>query len=294
MKHLSLRFLLALSTAFLLFSTGCNSTKRQEVDPEFARYISAFTYGNISSDAFIQIELLQEIPAVELNAEVKEKLFSVSPSLKGETFWVDGNTIRFVPNAGELKPGKEYQIGFHLGKVLKVEEKFRQFNFSVRVNEQSFTADLLPFSPMSVSDLIWNRVEVTMNTSNPVSPDDVAKMFEVKGAKHRRIQVKPSGSTSFHVSIDSLLRTDKPQQYLLTIDGKKIDSKKKLEYTIDIPALSKNHFEVTDVRIVQQSDPHIRLTFSDPVSQTQDVRGFILFSDVQNFTYHVDKNVIKI
>ena len=294
MEHSPLRFFTTLFVTSLLFLTACDTKSSKEIDPDFVRYISAFTYGTIASDAFIQVELVQEIPTVELNAEVKEKLFSFSPSLKGEAFWVNGNTIRFMPNPGELKPGQEYKIGFHLGKVLKVDEKFRQFDFSIRVNEQSFTADLLPFSPMSVSDLIWNRVEVTMNTSNPVSPDDVAKMFEVKGAKHRRIQVKPSGSTSFHVSIDSLLRTDKPQQYLLTIDGKKIDSKKKLEYTIDIPALSKNHFEVTDVRIVQQSDPHIRLTFSDPVSQTQDVRGLILFSGVKNFTYRVDKNVIKI
>lgn len=294
MKHLSLRFLSALLMVMLLLSTGCNPKSTTEIDPEFARYISAFTYGSISSDAFIQVELVQEIPAVELNAEVKEKLFSFSPSLKGQTFWVNGNTVRFMPEAGALMPGKEYKVSFHLDKVLKVEDKFKQFDFSVRVNEQSFIADILPFSPMSTSDLTWNGVEIALNVSNPVSVDEVFNMFSVKGGQHARAQIIPASQTSFRILIDSLQRTDKPEQYILTIDGKAIDSKKKLEYTIDIPAFSKDHFVVTDVRMVQASDPHIRLTFSDPVSQTQDLRGLIVPSGVNNFTYRIDRNVIKI
>lgn len=294
MKRSLLPLFPSLFVAILFLLTGCETKKTKGIDPEFARYISAFTYGNVSSDAFIQVELVQEIPAVELNAEVKEQLFSFSPSLKGQTFWVNGSTVRFVPDAGELKPGKEYQIGFHLGKVIKVEEKFRQFDFSVRVNEQSFTAELLPFSPMNSSDLTWNGVEATLHVSNPVSAEEVTKMFHIKGGQQPKIRVMPAGNSSFRVLIDSLQRTDKPEQYTLTIDGKAIDSKKKLEYTIDIPAFSKDHFMVTDVRMVQASDPHIRLTFSDPVSQTQDMVGLIVPSGVNNFTYRIDKNVIKI
>ncbi|MDR2815900.1 MAG: hypothetical protein LBB62_04260 [Proteiniphilum sp.] len=294
MKHLSFRFFLAFLTAIFLLSTACNTENAKEVDPEFARYISAFTYGNVSSDAFVQIELVQEIPTVELNAEVKEQLFSFSPSLKGQTFWIDGNTVRFVPGVGELKPGKEYKVAFHLDKVLKVDEGFRQFDFAIRVNEQSFTADVFPFSPMSASDLAWNSVEVTLNLSNPVSPDDVGKMFDIKGGQHKQVRVIPAGAASFRVLIDSLQRTDKAGEYLLTIDGKAIDSKKKLEYKIDIPAFSKEYFEMTDVRVIQVADPHIRLTFSDPVSQTQDMEGLIAPSGVGNFTYRIDKNVIKI
>jgi uncharacterized protein YfaS (alpha-2-macroglobulin family) len=294
MKHLSLRFFLALSTATLLLLAGCNTKSSTEIDPEFARYISAFTYGNVSTDAFIQVELAQEIPAVELNAEVKEKLFTFSPSLKGQTFWVNGNTLRFMPDAGELQPGKEYKITFHLGKVLEVEERFRQFDFSIRVNEQNFSADILPFSPMSSSDLTWNTVEVLLNLSNPVSSDDVAKLFDVKGASSARLRVMAAGTTSFRVLIDSLQRTDKPEQYTLTIDGKAIGSKKKVEHPVDIPAFSTSHFVVVDTRVVQVGDPHIRVTFSDPVSQRQDLQGLIVPSGVSNFTYRVDKNVLKL
>jgi uncharacterized protein YfaS (alpha-2-macroglobulin family) len=207
---------------------------------------------------------------------------------------VNGNTLRFMPDPGELKPGKEYKIGFHLGKVLKVDEKFRQFDFYTRVNEQDFTANVFPFSPMSVSDLTWNTVEVRLDISNPVSPDDAGKMFYVNGTQYKHVRVTPVGATSFRVSIDSLQRKNEPEQYLLTIDGKAIDSKKKLEYKVAIPPFSKKHFEVADVRLLQESGSYIRLTFSDPVSQTQDMKGLITLSGTGSFTYSIDKNVIKV
>lgn len=296
-KDAFLRFTYILFVSILiLFSFwGCKQNLKKEINPEFARYISAFTYGNVSSDAYIQIELAQEIPAVELNADIKEELFAFLPSLKGRAVWINGNTIRFTPDAGELKPGKEYQATFHLGKVLKVEKEFEKFNFYFRVNEQNFTADILPLSPMNTTDLTWSSVEVTLNFSNPVLPDDVRKMLDIKGAQQQtQIRVTPTGASSFRLSIDSLQRTDKPEQCTFTIDGKAIGSKKKIEHVIELPAFSKENFHVVDARLAQVSDPHIRLTFSDPVSQTQDLTGLIVPSSVSNFTYRVDKNVIKI
>ena len=84
--------------AMLLFSCDRQPTK---IDPEFATYISAFTSGNISPESSIDIELTQEMRTVELNAEIKENLFSFSPAVKGKTFWINSRTIRFVPDQKE-------------------------------------------------------------------------------------------------------------------------------------------------------------------------------------------------
>ncbi|MDO5523138.1 MAG: MG2 domain-containing protein, partial [Bacteroidia bacterium] len=284
-----------LAAVLLAAISACNNTRKREINPEFARYISAFTYGNVSTDAYIQIELTQEIPAVELNAEVEEQLFSFSPSLNGHAFWVNNTTVRFLPDAGELKPGREYQATFHLDKILKVDKEFSKFDFYFRVNEQNFTADVLPFFPMEINDLTWNTAEATMHFSNPVTQDDALRMLEVKGAQPQtRIRVTPAGKNAFRVSIDSLQRKDTPSAYTLVMDGNAIGAKKKLEHEIEIPAFSKEHFQVADVRMVQQSDPHIRVTFSDPVSQSQDLTGLIVPSGVNNFTHRIEKNVIKI
>src|SRR5690554_1094983 len=222
MKHLSRRFIPVMIAASTLLFAACATKGTREIDPEFARYISAFTYGNVSTDAFIQVELAQEVPAVELNDEISEPLFSFSPSLKGKAFWVNGSTIRFMPEAGELQPGKEYNITFHLGKVLKVDDKFQRFHFPIRVNEQNFTADILPYSPMSTSDLTWNTVEIMLNLSNPATTDDISHLFHVNEKRHDRVRVMPAGASSFRVLIDSLQRSDKPEQHVITIDGNAI------------------------------------------------------------------------
>lgn len=292
-KNVSLLF--AFLAVILLVVSSCQPRVKKEIDPEFARYISAFTYGNVSSDAFIQIELAQEMPAVELNADIAEKLFTFSPSLKGHAVWINNTTVRFVPDEGELKAGRAYDAVFHLEKVLKVEKKFSRFNFRFRVNEQDFTADVLSFSPMNAADLTWNSVEATLNFSNPVSADDVRRMIEMKGAKNRPpVNVTAVSAAAFRVSVDSLQRTEKPETYSLVINGSVIGIKKKTEHEIRIPAFSEDYFEVVDVFLQQASDPHIRITFSDPVSQTQDLKGLIEPSGISNFTYRIDKNVLKI
>ena len=82
---------------------SCSNEKSKQIDPDFAQYISGFTYGTISPQSYIQVELAQEMPAVELNAEVKDKLFSFSPNIKGKAVWINSRRIRFIPDAMELK-----------------------------------------------------------------------------------------------------------------------------------------------------------------------------------------------
>ena len=119
-KHVFPTAIVIAAWCLIICSFNSCSSKITTPDPEFARYIHAFTYGNVSPESYIQIELAQDMPAVELNSEVKEKLFSLSPSVGGKTYWINSSTIRFVPDAGALKPGKEYTVNFLLNKLLQL------------------------------------------------------------------------------------------------------------------------------------------------------------------------------
>lgn len=143
-KKLLLKTIAALYCAIVLFvfSSCGQKSGSDEIDPAFAQYISAFTYGNISPESAIQIELAQEMPAVELNAEIKEKLFSFSPSLKGKAYWVNSTTVQFVPEPGELKPGKTYKAKFNLDKILKSKK-------NSPLSNSIFTSTNKDFRPMS-------------------------------------------------------------------------------------------------------------------------------------------------
>lgn len=283
-----------LSLTIIFFVVLSCQQKGRGFDAEFARYISAFTYGNISSDAFVQIELTQDFQSVELNSAIKEKLFSFSPSVKGSAFWLDNHTIRFVPEPGELKPGGKYNVRFGLGKILDVEKKFNSFNFNVHVNGQSFTVDMNEYSPQGINELEWNSVSGLISFSNPVEVEDVKRMINVKGLKQPVVNVASVNSFQYKVSVDSLLRNDKDNTYYIIFDGKAIGSKSKYEHEVNIPALSKDFYLVNNVSIYDKAEQYICVNFSDPISTSQDITGLFSLSNIKNYTYRIDKNVLKI
>lgn len=279
----------------IFFSFVSCKQKTTQIDPEFARYIAAFTYGNISPDSYIEIELAQELPSVELNTEVQEKFFSFSPFIKGKTYWINSRTIRFVPEYGQLKPGKEYTAKFYLDKALKVEPKFKTFNFYFRVNEQNFSFDLLPYSPMSINDLKWNSVTGALRLANNESPEKIVGIFELKGAnREAKVNVKTVSDGMYQISIDSLLRTNNAESYELTVNGNAIGAKKRENFSIQLPSLPETEFQVIDVRMISETASHIRIAFSSPLSHDQDIQGLVVPSGISNFTYQIDKNVLKI
>ncbi len=286
-------FLVNILAAVVLLANSC-SKQPDKINPEFAAYISAFTSGHISPESAIDIELVHDLPSVALNDEVADKLFSFSPNVKGKTFWVNAHTVRFVPDENELKPGKMYSASFRLDKVLKVGPKFKSFNFNFAVNEQNFTFTSMPYSPMSASNQEWNSVEGTLKLVNRASPDDIAKMFELKGSKAAKVNVRNVSGNTYLVSIDSLQRTGRVQDIDVVVNGKPIGAGKKESFSIFLPKLPEEEFVVIDARILDESTPQIRVTFSSSLSQNQNIEGLISPSGVDNYTYQIEKNVLKI
>lgn len=291
---LSLNFLLI---AFILFCNSCTKDKPRTIDPEFSKYISAFTYGTVSSNSEIQIELTQDLPAVELDKEIEEDLFEFSPSIKGKAFWTSSRKIKFVPEPGELKSGQEYHAWFKLDKVMKVDKKFKEFYFFFNIPEQNFSIDVLPYSPMKDNDLVWNSVQGTLLLADNAPIDKVQSMFSISGGNNTaKIKVSPTEQNGrYTFSIDSLKREENsPVDYVLKIDGSPIDVKKEEKSIITLPKLNLNPFLVMDVRVVYEPQECIRITFSDPLSNNQNIQGLITPNGIDNFSYDVQKNVLKL
>src|SRR5690606_32191245 len=69
--------------------------------------------------------------------EVSEQLFSLSPSVKGKTVWLDARTIEFKPEQN-LDADKLYEVSFKLGKVTDASGRFSDFKFNVQTLKPSF------------------------------------------------------------------------------------------------------------------------------------------------------------
>lgn len=298
MQKFYIRKNIALIMSFLILTTiSCSRKGDKTIDQQFSRYIAAFTSGTISSTSSIQIELNQDIPTVELNKEIPEELFEISPKVKGHAYWTSNRTIKFVPEPGELKQGQTYDAWFKLDKVLDVPKDFKEFYFYFNVPEQHFKVDLMPYTQMKDNDLIWNTVQGTLSLADEASIDDISKMFSISGTSvNPSIKISPSNIKGrYNITIDSLIRKDVDSKYILEVDGSTIkskDDKKQLE--INIPAINKNSFSVIDVRYTYEPSECIRITFSDPLSNNQNIQGLIVPNGVENYSYDINKNVLKL
>ena len=131
-------FLSAIILCILFVFSSCNRKKIIEVDPEFAKYIEAYTSGVVSKKSTIRIQLATDAAATHtVNENIKEELFNFSPAVEGKAFWVDARTIEFKPTK-DLDIDKLYEVEFKLSKVLSVPKKFKEFRFNVQTFKPSF------------------------------------------------------------------------------------------------------------------------------------------------------------
>lgn len=289
MKRPSHPFLL--SVFFILLTlNSCKKSADKEINPEYSKYVAAFTSGQVSSASPIQIELTQDMPSVELDKEIEEDLFEFSPSIKGKAYWTSTRNIKFVPEEGQLKAGQKYDAWFKLNKVMQVDEGFDDFYFYFKVPDQGFNLELLPYSPMKDNDLQWNSVQGSLMLADKANMDNIAKMFSLSGgnSKKAKIKITPAEeSGKYNVNIDSLLRDNTDQEITLTLDGSQIGAKReKATYSINIPSLDAS-FQVIDVRTTYEPKECIRVTFSDPLSLSQNIQGLISLNGIQNYSYDI-------
>ena len=123
---------------------------------------------------------------MELNAEIKETLFVFALS-EGTRFLGEHEYRSVHARGGATETGKSTASPFTWVSYCRWTRNFSGFaslpGFTSTIYGRSFT-----LLPMSSGDLTWNGVEVLLNLSNPVSPEEVAQLFDVKGARRCRVR----------------------------------------------------------------------------------------------------------
>lgn len=286
-----------LAIVSILVFLSCGSNRSKTVNPEFGKYISAFTSGNVHNSSSIEIQLTLDMPNVEIGAEVDKKLFEFSPSIKGQAHWTNSNTIVFTPEKGQLKPGTKYDAWFQMGKVIQVEKEFEEFYFNFNIPDQNFTLNLDPYSPIQDTNLAWNSVSGYLKLANDADLDQLHKMFSISGKKANKAKVKitPTQTLGYYtVLIDSLFRSEtEALTYTIKTDGGKIGAEKSEDFIVTIPSMPE--FNVLSAEIVYDPQECIRVTFSDPLSLKQNIQGLIsINSSNKKYSFEIDRNTLKL
>ena len=286
-------FLLGLFCVLLLFS--CKSKpKDRQMNPEFAKYITSFTSGNIHNESVIEINLVQDVNDVQAGDEVNKDLFDFSPSIKGKAYWKSTNSIVFQPEPQALKPGTTYDGEFKLGKLFKVPDNLETFYFSFSIPKQYCDLTLRSYSPLSNEDLTWNRVQGTLTLTNSIAPDQLTKLISVNDSR-AKVSINATGNIGvYDVVVDSLFRSETDsKEYLVKLNGSSIGADNgDIELKVFIPGMPE--FLALDAQIVNDPQECIQITFSDPLSTKQNLKKLITVNGKDNFQYEVDKNILKI
>jgi|GEM_PF-4291263 len=177
MRKLLLPFVAAASLCSALTISGCRKGHDgpPAIDPAFTEHVSGFTSGIISNAATIRIQFTRAVGSADTVA-APEGLFSFDPKIEGFTHWVDARTIEFKPTE-RLLAGQVYDGVFHIGKVIELPEKLREFPFQVQVMDQFITVSTDPLRPLSPTDMHWYRLQGTVQLADVA---DVADATEVK------------------------------------------------------------------------------------------------------------------
>ena len=231
---------------------------------------------------------------VDLNQELKDNPFSFSPSLKGKTYWVSNNTIEFVPEEGALKPGAFYEGTFRLGDFVDVDKKLEEFNFSFRVQERNFS---IHTDPITVTATQPDQVTVTgeIRFSDVVKKEEVEKMLTAGSEKNKSYPIEITQTdhpTRYAFSISQITREAEDYQLEITAKGNPAGIDRTQNESILIPA--KNSFRFLSAVRIDQPENGIEIIFSDPVSNTQDLKGLIDVPEVSSSIFQIKENKVFI
>lgn len=272
---------------------SCNRTKEITPSFEFAPYISAYTGGIISSGSGIRIEFTQEQSFVTLDKELEENYFSFTPSLKGKVRWINNKTIEFLPDSGSLISGKLYNATFHLGKLMKVDKKFRSFKFSFRVLERSFSLETKGIEVFSDNPDNVNVIG-ELCLSDIVSIEAATAMISASynGKLLHPLLESTDDPFVFTFIVKDIAKASHSSTLQIFANGKVIGCKQNSNVEVKIPG--KNDFAFYSAKLITNPENGIRLYFTEAVSELQNLEGLIHFNKIQNYVMQIHNNMVDV
>lgn len=288
------RILVFLTLSILLFacSDKQNESAQIAVDPGFSNYVNAFTSGVMSNSDNIKVVLLQPIENSKPGEPLSELVFSFSPDIEGQAYWLDNQTIEFRPN-NKLSSGQAYEATFHLDKLIEVTDPFKEMVFGFMIMHQSIAVDFQGIKPTDLKDFSKQEIFGSVRTSDIVVPADLEACFKASqgGNILNIVWTHKTGSKTHEYTITDVKRGKKEQFIDLSWNGESIgvdiDDKKEIR----MPPLGE--FSVIQATTKREPGLHFSIQFSDPIDSKQDLAGLIYLTSGHDMRLSISQNEVK-
>lgn len=255
---------------------GCG-TQQSAPDSGFAQYIEAYTGGIVNGGSNIVIELVSPAEGLdgtesELNSSAKD-LFKFSPSIKGTAKWRGAQRVEFIPEDGELKPGKRYDCTFYLSKVASTDSEHKNFKFSFTTAPKQASLQKTAMS-IKADDKGNAIVTGTLTLSEDVEVSEPASLLEFGWNEDgAAFEVNAADARRFTFTASGLKRGSEDKTLTVRFKPGRTGFAECSELKVCIP--SADSFRVLDTEQSDGEDKYIYVTFSQPLSQGQDLRGLV-------------------
>jgi uncharacterized protein YfaS (alpha-2-macroglobulin family) len=286
--------ILGVSMAVLL-ATGC-AEKTQEklrVDPKFSTYVNAYTTGVVTKGSNIKIQLTDEYQGdIDYNTPIEKDLFSFSPAIKGDAYWVSRNMIEFRPDQ-KLESGKEYEVHFDISQVVDVTDEYKDFSFNFRTVTQVGAVYLEGLNTPDVEVAHIQELECKLSLTDVADSNDVRKSIHAyQGDSELPVEWMFTGGLVHRFMVSDIVRGEKESEVRIVFNGSPLGNVETSTETIKVPALG--DFRVMDINVIQEPEQYVRVQMSDAIDKVQNLKGLILVRGSSNATYLVDGNFINV
>lgn len=262
-------------------------------NPEFAKYITAYTSGSISKKAPIILKLTSAVTdQIKDKQNLPEDLISIKPSVKG-TYTLINNEIEFKPEE-DLKSGKNYFVEFNLDKLIKTEEDLDKFSFEFKTITQAFDYVIEEQKTIDKKALKLQQIIGYVNTADAANPEKVKTLLKAT-QNGNKLSVKWTSDVDLlkHTfTIDSIKRTKDASSIKLIWDGDAINVEKEDEMEIVIPAIG--DFTLLSSKVIHSPEQYLQLQFSDPLDEQQNLNGLISIKGQSNLKFIIKDNIVKV
>ncbi|GAB4293320.1 MAG: MG2 domain-containing protein [Marinilabiliales bacterium] len=264
-------------------------------NPEFVKYVSAYTSGLISKKSTIKIKFTENaLKDVDKDKIDLNSLFDFSPDIEGEANWIDDYTVEFIP-ANSMPSDAEFYVEVNLDNIFpEIPEDLKIFSFVFKTLKQSFSVSVDEQITIDKKELKWQRINGTLQTADYEELERVKKTIKASQngdeLKIKWLESKENKVFSFY--IDSIARSDNESFVILDWNGEAIDSDIKREEKIEIPSVK--DFKYMSYKIIHQPDQYVQLQFSDPLQSNQYLNGLLYFDEDIDVNFVCEDNIIRI
>lgn len=297
-NHLTLDTMKTKGLIFVFFAMlvfqACQKKSAAEFNSDFSlfkEYITSFTGGIVPARSDIRVVLSFSKSDWKPNQPLDNDLFSISPSVNGKVVALTGNTVAFIPDQ-KLEQNTEYQVTFHLSKLVKVPEKLNDFNFSLKTIRQDF---IVTTNDVQSYGKDYQYLNCTLKTADELDLKFAEKLVvavQKNTPLHIKFDKSRSSKTEFHFVVDSIKRYVEDTEILIEYDGTRqnIDQKG----TIKFPIAGKDNFKIIDVEVPDGTNQSVLINFSDPLQKGQNFNGLVMMESAENLKFATQGNVLKV